>query len=650
MILTSKAQMVLDGLDEQQRTDLERSLKALGSRARIGEDSRIDILRMDNPSPDFFVSVNGLPAADIVFKDDGTIQINTDNDFENDIETQDAINNNLRRVAEHIGMEKDEAEAAAKLMEDAPLPDNEPKAEDYYNMAQYAHDKLQYLYESQGIPIRGIAAKELNTMQKQADKEEKTAEKAAKEADKAAKRAQPRKTSAELIEERRIAKEHMADDRAQINALRDQIYEETYEMDKNCKTEQSKENKRLIINTIANIITKKTLDYIDKKENVPTIKDIVAAKLRDVTDAFKVNVEKNRNNIIAACNKGIKAGKNALTQIRDTVAKANDRFNAIGDAAYTNIVENVEKINRNYMTATYAIDKTINENMQKLHDTLEKHFEKQSEIKEAFKNLGRAFTGQVQQPIEPQYSKPQQNILAYFEEHIAERTMSMDELKKEYDMSKNAALYNIKSAQEHIRGTGMKESDTLNNLKEEIKGKSIDPKSRTNDENTKSAEQTKEPVNDEPDFTKDEQQQMKDIQNVSNEKLGMVQKDGMTLKNIAIEHQTPEICLAAVKQNGLALGYVEEQTPEICMAAVKQNGLALEHVKDQTPEICMAAVKENPEAEKYIASPELRKETAFLILKEKQEMLKQQEAQKEQKNKADTKTSRSRDDDDGMER
>ena len=159
-----------------------------------------------------------------------------------------------------------------------------------------------------------------------------------------------------------------------------------------------------------------------------------------------------------------------------------------------------------------------------------------------------------------------------------------------------------------------------------------------------------EPVNDEPDFTKDEQQQMKDIQNVSNEKLGMVQKDGMTLKNIAIEHQTPEICLAAVKQNGLALGYVEEQTPEICMAAVKQNGLALEHVKDQTPEICMAAVKENPEAEKYIASPELRKETAFLILKEKQEMLKQQEAQKEQKNKADTKTSRSRDDDDGMER
>jgi len=45
--------------------------------------------------------------------------------------------------------------------------------------------------------------------------------------------------------------------------------------------------------------------------------------------------------------------------------------------------------------------------------------------------------------------------------------------------------------------------------------------------------------------------------------------------------QTPEICLAAVKQNGCALKYVIEQTPEICLAAVKQDGCALEYVSQE---------------------------------------------------------------------
>jgi len=40
------------------------------------------------------------------------------------------------------------------------------------------------------------------------------------------------------------------------------------------------------------------------------------------------------------------------------------------------------------------------------------------------------------------------------------------------------------------------------------------------------------------------------------------------------------MCLAAVRQNGLALQYVKEQIEEICLAAVKQNGLALQYVKE----------------------------------------------------------------------
>ena len=49
--------------------------------------------------------------------------------------------------------------------------------------------------------------------------------------------------------------------------------------------------------------------------------------------------------------------------------------------------------------------------------------------------------------------------------------------------------------------------------------------------------------------------------------------------------QTDEICLEAVKKNGLLLKYVENKTDEICLEAVKKNGLALWYVRDKTEEM-----------------------------------------------------------------
>ena len=67
--------------------------------------------------------------------------------------------------------------------------------------------------------------------------------------------------------------------------------------------------------------------------------------------------------------------------------------------------------------------------------------------------------------------------------------------------------------------------------------------------------------------------------------------------------QTPEICLAAVQQNGFALQYVKKQTPELCLMAVQQNGNSLQYVKKQTHEICLAAVQQSEDALQYIKLP-----------------------------------------------
>lgn len=67
-----------------------------------------------------------------------------------------------------------------------------------------------------------------------------------------------------------------------------------------------------------------------------------------------------------------------------------------------------------------------------------------------------------------------------------------------------------------------------------------------------------------------------------------------------VREQTPEICLAAVQQNGLLLQLVYRQTPDICMAAVRQDGNALQFVDDQNFELCLAAVQQNAHALKYV--------------------------------------------------
>jgi len=64
-----------------------------------------------------------------------------------------------------------------------------------------------------------------------------------------------------------------------------------------------------------------------------------------------------------------------------------------------------------------------------------------------------------------------------------------------------------------------------------------------------------------------------------------------------IRLQTYEICLAAVRKNGLNLEYVKiEQTDELCYEAIAENPFALEYVKNQTLHMCFTAVKKCPES------------------------------------------------------
>lgn len=87
--------------------------------------------------------------------------------------------------------------------------------------------------------------------------------------------------------------------------------------------------------------------------------------------------------------------------------------------------------------------------------------------------------------------------------------------------------------------------------------------------------------------------------------LRAVSLKGILLRDLPTEFSlTAAMCLAAVKQNGLAYKLCPNhfRTNDLALAAVSQNGLALDLVNetDMNFEVCMAAVKSNPKAFVYI--------------------------------------------------
>lgn len=67
-----------------------------------------------------------------------------------------------------------------------------------------------------------------------------------------------------------------------------------------------------------------------------------------------------------------------------------------------------------------------------------------------------------------------------------------------------------------------------------------------------------------------------------------------------IKDPSIDVCMAAVKSNGIVLKFINNQTKELCVEAVRSNGLALKFVNDQNHNICLEAVLSNKKAFQYV--------------------------------------------------
>lgn len=70
-----------------------------------------------------------------------------------------------------------------------------------------------------------------------------------------------------------------------------------------------------------------------------------------------------------------------------------------------------------------------------------------------------------------------------------------------------------------------------------------------------------------------------------------------------LKNQTPKLCKAAVKKNGLALQWVEKRSKTICMEALLQNSEAIKWVPSEYEDIIMIMIKARPSLIRFVKKP-----------------------------------------------
>jgi len=87
--------------------------------------------------------------------------------------------------------------------------------------------------------------------------------------------------------------------------------------------------------------------------------------------------------------------------------------------------------------------------------------------------------------------------------------------------------------------------------------------------------------------------------------MAAVQQDGLAIKYI--KNPSHEVQMAAVQQNGRAIKWIKNPNPELQfkleMAAVQQDGWSIKWIKNPNPELQMAAVQQNGAAIYWIKNP-----------------------------------------------
>jgi hypothetical protein len=209
------------------------------------------------------------------------------------------------------------------------------------------------------------------------------------------------------------------------------------------------------------------------------IKEQTAAKFKEAGEKISGTLNKVKDSLVDKIVSSVAATKAMGSKVQQANRDMMERGSINRDTFNTVISEDIHQVGRNWMSFNYEKDRVISSSLDKVADSLEKLFERGANIKEAFKDIGRAITGKERQNDKGVLTPKQQGLIGKIRGMSSEIQGEMQELEQNFERSRSVSIANIKGAMEYRDESKqeMKESSGLQKRFEAAKEASIASKS-----------------------------------------------------------------------------------------------------------------------------------------------------------------------------
>lgn len=234
------------------------------------------------------------------------------------------------------------------------------------------------------------------------------------------------------------------------------------------------------------ISQEKTAKNLEAIQNIEEkTRSNITAKAKDVGDKITGSINRVKENLMDKLVAGVSATKAIGSKVREANENIMERGAVEKDTLNTNLEESINQIGRNWMSFNYEKDRTVSDTLDKIADTMEKFFERGANIKEAFKDLGRALVGRERQNEKGSLSDKQKGIVEVVRIMADGLRTEMKDLEKEFNLSKELSIANLKGARENREESkhNIKENSGLEKRFAQAKEASISAKTEKRESN-----------------------------------------------------------------------------------------------------------------------------------------------------------------------
>lgn len=220
------------------------------------------------------------------------------------------------------------------------------------------------------------------------------------------------------------------------------------------------------------VVKDKVDNAIESKAAIPSLRKTIAEGIKEKSQVALEGINKGLDKIRAAYTITIESGIRAIKKAAEKVMEANGKFITHGKTAYAHLSEDLSKQLRDFNQIDLAMNTVIENTYKSIYQTAEKVFERTGNVKEAFKNVGRAIVGKEMKENPGIYSDREIAVLAKIREQIDKSVDYNNKMAEKIEKSADKSIEKMTKLQETRESKGLGKSDRIDDKIKEAKERS----------------------------------------------------------------------------------------------------------------------------------------------------------------------------------